>query len=223
MQTFVIFAKAPEPHQVKTRLGKDIGYGLAARVANALLLDTLALLLPFREGGARLVLQVVGEHEVFNVARDLGYEVQPQKGKGLGDRLENAARMAFDGGASSLVFVGSDSPMLPIEHLQGIESRLRAHDVAIGPSEDGGYCWIASKKFHPQLFEEIPWSTGLVLERTLEQARALGLSVDIGPTWYDIDTIDDLKRLEIHAGENLCHDGPHQVQHTLKVIREIEF
>ena len=45
----------------------------------------------------------------------------------------------------------------------------------------------------PGLFEGIPWSTGEVLQRSLERASSLGLKTELLPPWWDIDTFADLE------------------------------
>jgi glycosyltransferase A (GT-A) superfamily protein (DUF2064 family) len=55
-----------------------------------------------------------------------------------------------------------------------------------------------------KLFEDVSWSTDQVFERTAQNAQALGYSLRVLPTHYDIDTIDDLRKLhnELRALEN---------------------
>ena len=45
---------------------------------------------------------------------------------------------------------------------------------------------------HPELFEEIPWSTEAVLDITLEKAARLGIKTKLLPAWNDLDTFEDL-------------------------------
>jgi hypothetical protein len=65
----------------------------------------------------------------------------------------------------------------------------------LGPSDDGGYYLIGLTKLHRQLFEGIDWSTGRVLEQTIQRAREIDLPVHFLPTWYDVDDRDTLHRL----------------------------
>ena len=69
---------------------------------------------------------------------------------------------------------------------------LSEADVVIGPAEDGGYYLFALKRPVRELFEDIPWSTSNVLNRTLDAAHELGLNVRTLKTLKDIDTVDDL-------------------------------
>ena len=69
-------------------------------------------------------------------------------------------------------------------------------DVVLGPTEDGGYYLIGVRAAHRALFEDMPWSTSAVLEITLRRAAAAGLQAVCMPTWFDVDTPDDLRRLQ---------------------------
>jgi len=48
----------------------------------------------------------------------------------------------------------------------------------------------------PTLFDAMPWSTPEVLPETLGRAHAAGLRVECLPAWFDVDTPDDLRRLQ---------------------------
>ena len=55
------------------------------------------------------------------------------------------------------------------------------HDVVIGPANDGGYYLLGMKKLHPQIFEDIEWSTEKVLKQTLKTCNDYHLSVYLAP------------------------------------------
>jgi glycosyltransferase A (GT-A) superfamily protein (DUF2064 family) len=46
------------------------------------------------------------------------------------------------------------------------------------------------------LFDGVPWSTAAVLEITLRRAATAGLQAVCMPAWFDVDTPDDLQRLQ---------------------------
>jgi glycosyltransferase A (GT-A) superfamily protein (DUF2064 family) len=75
------------------------------------------------------------------------------------------------------------------------------------------------KQLHAILFQGIPWSTGDVLAQSLKRAAEVGLSVGVTPTWYDIDTIQDLQRL-IHELDRIPDD---QLIHTRQFLMESGF
>jgi len=63
----------------------------------------------------------------------------------------------------------------------------------LGPCRDGGYYLVGMRKPHPELFENIPWSTGNVLESTVVKTRDQGLRTELLPLWTDLDTFEDLR------------------------------
>ena len=67
----------------------------------------------------------------------------------------------------------------------------------LGPTADGGYYLLAlrSKRIDAALFAGVAWSTGRVLEQTLERCRKLGLRRSMLETGRDIDRPADLEWL----------------------------
>ena len=76
---------------------------------------------------------------------------------------------------------------------------LEAHDVVIGPAYDGGYYLIGLRRPRPDLFAGIDWSTERVLAQTVDRVHKAGLSAFYLPFWYDVDTANNLKRLQRDA------------------------
>ncbi len=89
-------------------------------------------------------------------------------------------------------------------------------DVALGPSEDGGYYLIGLRRLQPELFEKMPWSTAHVLSETMRRAQAKGLKVVCLPAWYDVDTPEDLKRLRA----SLHSDPGQEAERTRQFLME---
>ena len=94
--------------------------------------------------------------------------------------------------ASQACVVGTDVPDLDAGLVEESFDTLSRADVVIGPATDGGYYLMALQRPIPELFEDIPWSTPEVLDRTLEAAHSLGLSVCTLKTLRDVDTAADL-------------------------------
>ena len=95
------------------------------------------------------------------------------------------------------VLVGSDIPLLRAGHVREAADTLRASGgVVLGPADDGGYYLIGMTRAHAGLFEEIAWGTDSVLTDTLRAAERIGVEARLVRSAYDVDTIDDLRRLE---------------------------
>ena len=70
---------------------------------------------------------------------------------------------------------------------------LERSDVVLCPAFDGGYYLMALRGSCDALFEEISWSTSLVLAETEARARQAGLDVCRIEARGDLDTVDDLR------------------------------
>ena len=80
--------------------------------------------------------------------------------------------------------------------VMNLAEKLEKYKCVIGPSEDGGYYLIALKQNSTKLFNNISWSTPYVLQQTLQAAEREKISVFQLSKLYDIDTIEELKRLQ---------------------------
>jgi glycosyltransferase A (GT-A) superfamily protein (DUF2064 family) len=90
----------------------------------------------------------------------------------------------------------SDSPTLPPEYLlRAFHVLSSGADVVLGPCEDGGYYLIGLKKPSPRLLREVHMSTPTVAAETITLAKEEGLNLATLPTWYDIDDLASLSRL----------------------------
>lgn len=186
MTALVLFAKFPVPGYAKTRLIPALGADGAARVHRLLTERTVAILLA--SGGQLEVRHAGADATAF---RDwLGSEpaLVAQVDGGLSERLIDAGR---DG---PHIFFGADTPDLSVEIVCAAMAALAAHDIVIGPAEDGGYYLIGMKEARPELMRDMAWSTEQVFPETLRRCKAMGLSVALMPVLADCDQPDDLTR-----------------------------
>jgi rSAM/selenodomain-associated transferase 1 len=116
----------------------------------------------------------------------------------LGQRMRSALEeLLGPRGYGAAMLVGVDIPFLGVQHLLQARDVLRAHGgVVLGPSDDGGYYLIGMTKVYDGLFEQIEWGTGSVLSDTLRAAERLSIDARLTGSTYDVDTVDDLHRLE---------------------------
>ena len=197
----VIFAKAPIPGQVKTRLCPPLTPDEAATMHGSFVLDTLertkAAVSKFRlpidrylacaPSSALAFFRIMEERQAVRLL--------DQEGDDLGARMDGVFHTLFSRGYGRVVIAGTDVPSLPLETYHQAVQLLDRYDVVLGPALDGGYYLIGLKKVAPPLFRDIPWSTDRVLALTNEKVAMLGLSVGVLPEWRDVDTIDDLNIL----------------------------
>ena len=205
----VVVAKQPAAGQTKTRLCPPLTGETAAQLYTCFLHDTLEIM-----------------RQVPNVERSIAYlpadaggyfrqlapdmTLTPQRGPGLGERLDHLLTDALHDGATQVVVMDSDSPTLPPAFVAQAFDRLSdGADVVFGPCRDGGYYLVGMTRPQPRLLRDVPMSTPTVLRDTLALAAELGVSVALLPAWYDVDTIAELDelRLELAAANDTV--APH--------------
>jgi uncharacterized protein len=192
--------KAPRAGVVKTRLVPPLNHEEAAALSVCFLRDTAeniaSVALDGRAEGIA-VYTPTGSERAFDGLLHEGFKLVAQRGDRFGERLFHAAQDLLALGYESLCLIDSDSPTLPRACLVEAVRALAAPGdrVVLGPSDDGGYYLIGLKRAHSRLFEQITWSTKLVLEESIERAREIGLEVELLPAWYDVDDCVTLGRL----------------------------
>ncbi len=180
--TLAVFAKAPLPGRVKTRLA--LPPSQSAYLYATFVRDTLHKAIAL---GPPVCVFFDGDRTLLEPLAPGGVRWAEQGGGDLGARL---ARVP-----APCLILGTDSPHLPPSVLRQAWDALTRFDVVLGPAEDGGYYLIGLRGGQPALFDDIAWSTDAVMAQTLARASALGLSVFQTPPWYDLDTPADLRRL----------------------------
>src|SRR5262249_30301094 len=131
-----VFAKWPQPGEVKTRLTPDSDRGAA--VARAFLLDTLARLSGVAARRIVAFAPATAEAQFAGlVPSSLG--LTPQPDGDLGQRLVGFLTQQLEAGAETIVVVGADSPTLPVEYVERAFAELERANVVLGPATDGGY------------------------------------------------------------------------------------
>lgn len=185
--------KRPLPGEVKTRLVPHLGAEQAAELYRALAEQEIQATAPRPGEYERLFFFTPCEARAELAAWLPEREWRPQRGVDLGERMAAAYAEAFELGARRVAIVGSDAPWVSRALVLEALAALDAHDLALVPAIDGGYCLLALDRPRPELLTGLPWSTPAVLALTLERAAVLGLGVRLLDAQQDIDTLDDLR------------------------------
>lgn len=192
MQILLIFIRNPQLGKVKTRLARTVGDAEALRIYRILLDKT-------RSAALDCVAQRWLCYSDFVVENDEWspefFQKMVQHPGDLGERMEQAFRVAFKAGAGKVVIIGSDCPELSGELLQQAFDGLDSADFVVGPVPDGGYYLLGMKSLEPSVFQGIEWSTETVRAKTLEKIAALGKSYAELPLLSDVDTESDWRAL----------------------------
>ncbi|MFQ5598773.1 MAG: TIGR04282 family arsenosugar biosynthesis glycosyltransferase [Nitrospiria bacterium] len=204
----IIFAKAPEPGQVKTRLSPYISKRNAAKLYEAFMIDTLAFTVHIPADRA-LACSPNPDHPFFSRCKaNHPLRTFAQQGTNLGARMKHAFEWGYSKAFEKVILIGSDAPTLPTAFIRDAFDCLSRRDVVLGPSLDGGYYLIGAKTPLPDIFSHQDWSSERVLRNTLKKLNDEKQSYELLPFWYDIDRPDDLFFLIEHLKYQSCRGTP---------------
>jgi rSAM/selenodomain-associated transferase 1 len=207
-RVLALFAKWPRPGDAKTRLG-DFG----AEVALAFLLDSVAR---YSQVDAHRILAFTPPDAGKSFADMVHgrFHLVPQLHGDLGQRLAGFLTGQFRAGAEAVVFLGTDSPTLPLDYTIDAFARLDTADVVLGPATDGGYYLLGCARRVPPIFDGIAWGTSRVLGRTVACLSDPQWRLSLLPPWYDVDTPDDWAMLCGHLAALRRSGIDPQLPHT---------
>jgi rSAM/selenodomain-associated transferase 1 len=193
----IVFAKAPQPGLVKTRLIPALGARRAAALARRMLETTLRNAVGAQVGPVELrVTPAISDPAWLGIPIPDGVEISAQGEGDLGARLARATQSGLELDAT-VMLIGCDCPELDSTALQHAAQTLRRVDAVMHPTADGGYALLGLRRFHPRLFRDIPWSTSTVAHRTIQQLNALQWSFHVAAMLNDIDEPADLRHLPV--------------------------
>lgn len=191
----LIFAKAPIPGQVKTRLIPALGVQGATALYSRLLEITLDA--ASRVPGMALELWCapsIDHPELGHLAQRHGATLHAQHGQHLGERMLHAQQAAAHAGPNLLI--GTDCPDLNADDLLAARNALNGeYDLVFTPTRDGGYILIGAQRPVPEVLGALDWGTDQVMPQTralLRQHRLRWLEL---PAKRDIDRPADLADL----------------------------
>jgi len=191
----MIFCKAPVAGQVKTRLTTELTTEQAMQVHIELTQRTLQLATQNNLCPVQLWCKPSTDHPFFTAsAQTYPVILQQQEGVGLGARMNNAFSRALDSYSRALI-IGCDCPSLTEQDMEEALIALNLENCCVlAPAEDGGYVLIGLNQPHPELFDNMPWGTELVLEHTRARIEQYNLRYHALKQQWDLDTPKDLAR-----------------------------
>jgi hypothetical protein len=186
----LVIAKAPVPGRSKTRLCPPCSFEEAVALAEASLRDTLDAVLATPVPHRVLVLDGAPGPWLPD-----GFDVIPQRGNGLGERLAGA----FEDCGEPAFLVGMDTPQVtPALLSQGLAAVERG-ETAFGAAPDGGYWAIGLPRPDRRVFHGIPMSRPDTGTRQRERLVELGLNICDLPPLRDVDTFADARAVAAAA------------------------
>lgn len=195
--TVIVFAKAPVAGYAKTRLIAALGARGAALLAERLLRRTVEEAVAADIGPVELSCTPSTDHPAFAALAETGWVRLTAQGNGdLGARMLGAFERVL-ATEDRAIGIGIDAPALDARYLREAARHLESSEVVLGPALDGGYTLIGMKQPVAALFEDIPWSTVAVMERTRDRLRCLALPYSELAPLGDIDEPADLGRVPV--------------------------
>jgi len=191
-----ILAKAPIPGLTKTRLIPSIGAHAAAVLQERLIERTVATAVAANIGPVTLWCAPDPSHASFReLVAHHKITLKRQPDGDLGQRMLAAIN-------GPTLVIGADCPAFAPEHLREAANALRGGtDVVLIPAEDGGYVLIGTRTAHPELFNGMMWGIDTVFTETQARVKACGLKCIELPMLWDVDTENDLARMERECPE----------------------
>lgn len=192
----LIFARAPQPGAVKTRLIPALGAQGAAWLYAWMLQRTLDRALAAALAPVDCYVDPGPESAWFDRYRSVpGLRLLSQPSGDLGQRMQACFSQALEE-ARDVVLIGTDCPALQAQHLaRAFEVLALGHRAVLGPAEDGGYVLIGLREQQPNLFQGIQWGGDRVYADSIARLDALGWGWSaLDPLW-DVDRPEDLQRL----------------------------
>jgi rSAM/selenodomain-associated transferase 1 len=187
----MIFAKAPVPGAVKTRLIPVLGPAGAARLAQRMLEHALQIATDARLGPVQLHCAPDAGHPALQAAATrAGATCRPQGSGDLGERMRSALAAALQLSPRALL-LGSDCPALDAGVLHQADAALAAGaDSVFVPTADGGFALTGFRRDAitaiDAVFAAIPWSTSAVMSSVRDQLSRAGLR------WMELTTLADV-------------------------------
>ncbi|MCP4971539.1 MAG: glycosyltransferase [Arcobacter sp.] len=208
-----MFVKEPKQGFVKTRLSKTCGEDFTLNLYKCFVKDLICTL-----KNSNFDFKLCAYPNLKKVNDEFGNYNNFLQVKGdLGIKMKKSFEQQFDLGYEKIVLIGSDTPHISNDMIINSFLKLNENDIVLGPSIDGGYYLIAFNKntFIPEVFNNISWSTNIVLNQTLQKLHRK--NIYLLNHLNDIDIIEDLKDFYYEYKNSYFKDT-----HTINFLKKEE-
>ena len=184
-----LFAKAPIPGKVKTRLQSHCSAEQAAEIAKVLLEESIIKAVNHWPGKV-YVSVALDEHHSFLKLMLEKYEIGlvKQVDGDLGVKMHQT----FEKFGYPAAIMGCDAPHIKAKDLSNAYQYLQQGQSTLGPSNDGGYYLVGLHQPFPQVFKNQQWGTSSVLKATQNIARQHDIQLKLLSELNDVDEWEDL-------------------------------
>ena len=204
----IVFARAPQPGHVKTRLIPALGEQGALDLYRAMLRHALQIAHQCAADELILACTPDTQHpELQSMGRAVGAKLQAQQGDDLGARMHHALCAALRRHQIALL-ISSDCPSLRSADLCAARDLLVVDTSLAGttnavpnemvfiPATDGGYVLVGARQSCAAIFRDMPWGSDEVMMLTRQRLRDETRKWRELPAHSDIDRADDLVLLD---------------------------
>ncbi|MGE4233104.1 MAG: DUF2064 domain-containing protein [Bacteriovoracia bacterium] len=210
-----IFVKTPDFSDVKTRLAETVGKESAERFYTLSVLATQAVIKKAVSYSSWLTpYWAIAEEQAMTDERWNQFSRIYQGEGNLGDRLghvysELLTKHHF------VLLIGADSPHLTVDQLlqpallfcESTDSSSINPLFTLGPTDDGGFYLFGGRtSISQQMWQTVPYSRANTASELKRLLSPHGMIRELPPN-FDIDTVDDLKKL---ATQNTLEFIPEQ-------------
>jgi hypothetical protein len=188
----IVFARAPEPGRVKTRLVPLLGERGAAWLHARLVERTLKTALAAGFMRIHLYCAPATRGDFFEkMQKRYGVRLYDQGQGDVGERMYRALHRH-----PGAVLIGSDCPALRPADLRAAARALQAGaDAVFAPAEDGGYALVGMRRAARAAFYGVAWGGAKVMTQTRRNLRRLDWRWRELRTVWDVDRPEDVARL----------------------------
>ena len=186
----IIIAKHPEKGTVKTRI-KGLSDEQRVQLYTRMLNDTMEKLCSISGVDTYIAFAPSNKKDFFS---RFNVGLIPLSDGDLGQGMYEAFHRTFQRGYKKISLVGADIPALSVSIIIDSFNQLSENDLVYGPARDGGYYLVGMRKLIKEVFNDVPWSSPMTLEISMNNAKQAGYSVGLITELSDIDTIEDAKK-----------------------------
>lgn len=197
-----VFAKAPVPGKVKTRLIPYMDAESACQLHRQLIEQCLRRIDAKDLCTSQLWSTDIEHDFIAEMGKEYGLTLYKQQGNNLGHRMAYAVKASLQD-YRYVVLIGTDCPGLDAGYIERVIQQLHAGaDCVLGPAEDGGYVMLGLSAYDDSLFRDIEWGTSQVAAITRQRIKALGWRCEEMPVLWDVDRPSDYERFLKHKNIN---------------------
>lgn len=212
---------------------EDISYlhqaFIADTITNALLLTNVDLklfyspyaktrksvetILRYLKGRLRSKKLAAFESERFDVA-----ELAPGR---WGVKMDESFRRCFEQGYTKVVFIGSRTPTLVHDKIDGALKILGKKDVVFGPTVEGRYYMIGFANDYHIALADFDWRASNIYSQVAAHIDSRGLSWEETEIWYAVEHPEDVEYLARDINQFRLTGDEETARETEKVLERI--